>query len=83
MLFSRTAAELLFWRAAAALLFLRADAEPVLWVASVRELRFTCGVAAVLLVEELELDLAVELELLVEVLAELRCWLELLLLRLT
>lgn len=30
-----------------------------------------------LLVEELELDLAVELELLVEVLAELRCWLEL------
>ena len=55
----------------------------MLWVASVRELRFTCGVAAVLLVDELELDLAVELELLVEVLAELRCWLELLLLRLT
>ena len=62
----------------------------MLWVASVRELRFTCGVAAVLLVEELEFDLAAELELLVEelelfaeALAELRCWLELLLLRLT
>ena len=43
-----------------------------------------------LLVEELEFDLAAELELLVEelelfaeALAELRCWLELLLLRLT
>ena len=48
-----------------------------------RELRFTCGVAEVFLLEELELDLAVELELLVEVVAELRCWLELLLLRFT
>lgn len=54
----------------------------MLWVASVRELRFTCGVAAVLLVEELEL-LVEELELFAEALAELRCWLELLLLRLT